>query len=485
MHVINNLNDRQKEIGILCLLLLIYGTWAIFSSPAFLGYGYDREVYYYMGMLIANGGIPHIDAFESKPPLIYIINYLGFIITPNSMWGVFLLLNSLGFTSSVIVYRIAKQVNSNTLLSFVITVIYIATINYTKWLEGGNLTRQLCAYLVVFFIYFYLNREKNRLRLFASGMILSLIFFTQQNEILVPFLILFSGLFMDYRKVSFKKALIHVLFISTGFLMPLLLIALLVYAWGNFDEFIYQVYMFNFIQMKNVSVSTRFIDAISIFINKLELKQLLYFLPILLTIYNLIRYRSINIKTALIISAFIVQLYSISISGKNWNHYYLLLIPYMTFMLIFSFERVSINKVYLRVISITVILLLFIELINYIRIDYSNIDYQKKEVALINAEVSKKSNQKGQFYSFDFKYLKVNNDLNIIAPTKWIYHFAYSVSDPFIPQIIDEIIYGLDKYKTTYILISKERKQEKINSFLVANYRPKLELDKLILYIRN
>ena len=48
----------------------------------------DSYAYRYIGMLIAKGGMPYLDAFDNKGPVLYIINWLGYLISKS--FGVYL-----------------------------------------------------------------------------------------------------------------------------------------------------------------------------------------------------------------------------------------------------------------------------------------------------------------------------------------------------------------------------------------------------------
>lgn len=49
----------------------------------------DSSVFVYVGRVMQNGGLPYVDVFDHKGPLLYILNYLGLSITGN-IWGIWL-----------------------------------------------------------------------------------------------------------------------------------------------------------------------------------------------------------------------------------------------------------------------------------------------------------------------------------------------------------------------------------------------------------
>ena len=62
---------------ILILAFLGFGIFAfllsLYIGPFEVKCNYDSEVFRYIGMVIANGGVPYRDAFDHKPPMIYFL----------------------------------------------------------------------------------------------------------------------------------------------------------------------------------------------------------------------------------------------------------------------------------------------------------------------------------------------------------------------------------------------------------------------------
>src|SRR5512134_3348825 len=51
----------------------------------------DSGVFLYVGWRLISGDIPYKDVWDHKPPLIYFVDALGLSITPDSLWGVWIL----------------------------------------------------------------------------------------------------------------------------------------------------------------------------------------------------------------------------------------------------------------------------------------------------------------------------------------------------------------------------------------------------------
>ena len=86
----------QKNLKIIIIptfLSLVGSIIALFpSNPINLTLpSRDSGVFLYVGWRLINGDIPYRDVWDHKPPLIYFVDALGLILSPQSLWGVWLL----------------------------------------------------------------------------------------------------------------------------------------------------------------------------------------------------------------------------------------------------------------------------------------------------------------------------------------------------------------------------------------------------------
>ena len=237
-----------KEYFMFFILILVYGIFAIRYSPIFERLGSDKEVFQYIGMLIKNNQFPYSDAFDHKPPVIYLVNYLGVILTPNSTWGIFVILNSLGFFSALLIYKLAVNQFKNVVLALLLYASFFFINNSNYILEEGNLTRQLAAFLTVGILFIVFTGKKTNLKNALIGFLIGVIFFTQQNEILGGLVL--SGYYLLFEKKfkfhTLKTIIKNSAFFALGLLIPFVGILLIINHWNNYNDFINQVFLFNF-----------------------------------------------------------------------------------------------------------------------------------------------------------------------------------------------------------------------------------------------
>lgn len=465
------------------LISLLYIICSIQYSPLCESLCYDAEVFRYMGMLIANGGAPYLDAFDHKPPLIYLINFIGFIITPNNSWGTFLLLNFMGLYSTILIYNMSKKITGSSKFSLVVTFIYVGLIIYPYLLISYNLTRQITVYLVVYLFSIIFMCKKRKIKLFSLGLIFTLIFLTQQNEILATIPLIVFVIFNDFnfKNLKFKSLITESMIFLAGIVVILLLLVSVILYWGNINEFIYQSFTFNtngYFQKK------AYFWLILRTINTAIFRKNLFPLAILLGLafgFNLWKIKNISKTRFLIILSLFFQLLSTSLSGWAIAHYYLMFVPYLILLLIFTYKDFCLQ---LRFILSQYVLIPISVIILSVNVYFIFVSKPYNKNNAIAIEIAKKERKKGQFYTFSPSYLRLNYDLNIISPSKWIYsHFAYKDYDPK-GKIIDSILSDLESFKTEYI-IATGLIHEKEKQYIKKHYSAILTQDDAILYIRN
>ena len=134
-------HNRKRETLFTGLIILFYFFHSFTASPLFVGYGYDREVFRYFGMLIYNGGIPYVDAFDHKPPVIYFLYFFGHIFNAGP-WGAFIIFQIIGLSSTLALFAASKK-HLGTNNSIIITSFYIALCKYDLIVNGGGVNTRI------------------------------------------------------------------------------------------------------------------------------------------------------------------------------------------------------------------------------------------------------------------------------------------------------------------------------------------------------
>lgn len=460
------------------IITITYLIFSLPSSPFFEGLGWDREIFQYIGMTIKNNLHPYSDTFDHKPPVIYLLNYLGVLLTPNSTWGIYLIMNVIGFFSSILIYQLSLLKNKKVILSIIITVLFISLINYPSLVQGGNLTRQFTTFLNTIILFIVFSTKKSKFNCAFLGFLIGVIFFTQQNEILsgsvlIIYYLLFDNGFTFY---PLRKSLLKIGYFILGLLIPFTSILLIINHWNNFDDFINQVFLFNFDSYVNKEpFFKKVLNVCYIFFTKLlpGVAIVVLLLGVNLS-YIINKGKKIKITPSLVVIAvsLILQIISTSISGQLYGHYFLMFIPYIICIFIFfsKYKNCKYLDFCLYGLAIIVIAISLTRIILYRKPD-------KSLYKLVIEKVDSVKNTSGQFYTFDTGYLRVNFELNINSPSKYVYtHF-------FDKEQYNSLIKDFEINNTKYILLgSKENISKELKLFISSNYNEEIKYNDYILY---
>ena len=163
----------MKPSTLLLLLAAAFGLSLLYCPPVDFLFD-DKEIFQYMGRLIAHGSIPYRDAFDHKPPLIFFFNTLG-------PWGLWLIDTTLVLLATFRFYRLCQ--GQRLPLPWLLPLLFNLLIrNYLVCL-GIGMTR---AYTAIFLLLFFcLLLSSNRQRYFWLGLLTAATFFMQQDQVVI------------------------------------------------------------------------------------------------------------------------------------------------------------------------------------------------------------------------------------------------------------------------------------------------------------
>jgi hypothetical protein len=235
---------RNKGLKFFLCLFLAF-VFLLPINPQVLPYaGNDSSVFLYIGEGIINGLVPYRDIWDHKPPLIYLINAIALLVTPESRWGVFFIqVIFLAVSNWILLNLVSKRIN----LIWCLTVLVLFDVQTLALSHGGNLTSfyPLPFQLMAFSLFHRIQRHQNPIQLsvLASFSFLSILLLRPTS--IGSFLALGIVIIIYNLPGSFdywKK-------MSLGFITCSLAIAGLIFAYFAFNQALpdlwNQLYVFN------------------------------------------------------------------------------------------------------------------------------------------------------------------------------------------------------------------------------------------------
>ncbi len=457
-------------------------------SPTVIANGTDREVFRYMGMLISLGGMPYLDAFYDKPPLIYLLAALVHGMGP---WGLWFLECVFVAVAAMVFYRFAKvQGWVFPCLHALLLVIWLRTPGEV-WKDGGRYgdTRSFVAPLLM--ILFVLLCSKINKRFLIGGVIAGALVMLQQEALLplmgfVPVL-----LYSHPRKIQIVSEFIMGVMLAVGSIL------LWLYSGDAFGTFYTQTVDFAF--SYHVSLLER-LGLIAMLPGKLLYFQCL--VPLVLVVFVglvMIRKNKIGYLEVAIFLALFMQLISISLTGNFMWDYFIPIFPFLSLATGFAVTRLWQWKgsVVAIVVASAIYITPFLPVAKVLGRTYFGTrapDYYSR-FAPVKQEIEHLHGSHGEFFAMrEGRALSINTDLEIIAPTKWIHYYvdkkAGHNTEAKIKKFndgvseLDSILTDLELAETSYILDNTGNlplgrdPQSKWMAYLKQHYDPILQNQK-------
>ena len=294
----------------------------------------DSSVFTYVARVILNGGMPYLDTFDHKGPLIYLINVLGIVISP---WrGIWVLEWAAIIGTFVFIYKTARIICDRKAAVLVLIIASAALYQYFQW---GNFTEEyalpfITSSLFIFADYF-LNDRISVARLLACGVGFGVICLLRLNMIAVWFVMCLGVLvrcITQKRMIDLWRFLLFFI-IGAGIICVPTLIWL--YKNGAIEAFIKDYFVFNSLYSKGV-------DNVVMLANREGLFTYFFNDSLLLVVFCYSAYCVIREKKEFDIIHlfyFLVNLLMTSISGREYDHYGMVLVPALAYPLARFFEN--------------------------------------------------------------------------------------------------------------------------------------------------
>ena len=323
-----NLLYTVQTAGIVLFILLVTFLF-LQNSPLSIWRGgetgTDSSVFRTVALMMRRGGMPYRDTFDHKGPLLFILNYVGSLISYHKgVWVIELLMDFIAF---LILYKIARLCCGKT-LSLCCMLGGISLL--FEYFEAGNLTEE---YAMVFiagalyiFLDYFLNDQITKLRLVLCGFCLGGVCLLRPNMISVWVVFCIAVLVQCVQRKTWSDLRVFIVFFLVGFLM--IVIPVLIWLGMNdallpcFEDYI----LFNFAYASDPMRASFGYKYISFFT---FCQKTIVMIALLSAVWMCTCKKKLIGITCL--SSLLLTLLLICISGQTYGHYGMVLVPVVVF----------------------------------------------------------------------------------------------------------------------------------------------------------
>lgn len=450
----------------------------------------DSGVFLYIGWRILNGELPYRDIWDHKPPMIFYINALGLAITDNSRWGVwFLEFISLAL-ATYIGYKIIQNAfgSKSAILS---TWLWLLTLVFV--IQGGNFTTEYTLPLQFAAVWLSIKtiERKNfsHWRWFLVGILGGIAFFTKQTAIgiwvsIVIFLIIFR--FNSHR---FKELVYELIYFLGGFFI--ICVGWVIYfgIQGGLLHFWNAAFEYNFIYS---STGMGFLSRLKplyygiVPLSRMGLLQFAgigYLLGLLLFLYKRNKIQSWLPLLVIGLINLPIELILVSTSGRNYAHYYMTLLPVLTFFSGITFWIIISSRLLIDnpkpaqcLLTVGVVLIFFwpfYDQFTKLVISYQEVDRRRTIIESIN-EITTPEDKILLWGAAS----SINFDTRLRSPTRFVYQYplytkGYS-NEKMILEFLEDIIKSRPK-----LIIDTYEKQTPLYEFPIQTDKIQVRIEQL------
>ena len=151
---------RKVDVAVCIAIGLIASTF--FSTfPWTKTYTYtDSSVFIYIGKMMKNGYIPYRDLFDHKGIILFFIQFLGAILTPGSLTGLWVLEVINISVTAYILYKVTGLFSEDRIVKWLSLITVIIMCGMKVW-EGGNFTEEYALPWISLALYIFLKYFKS------------------------------------------------------------------------------------------------------------------------------------------------------------------------------------------------------------------------------------------------------------------------------------------------------------------------------------
>lgn len=328
------LAEQRKNTGkkldgmdiLFCVLITLCFSLLLAVNPWSDGFpGTDASVFLYIGKMMEQGAIPYVDLFDHKGIVLYLLEWLGAALTPESFTGMWLVESLHLFAMTVLVLLITSLFTEKKGARYVTAMLSLFVLDCYLAYEGGNLTEEFALPWMMLSLYiflkYFMTQEYRIWEIVLLGVSFTMSFFLRANMIGVwaAFLpVVFVEFIWKKRWKDIGACIVGFLGGVAAVLVPL---GAYMFATGCFDEMLQYYFVFNF-GYSDSEGSTLSILSTIWFLITLSFSYVLVHLLALKMCYKDRIFR-LNLWFT------VVSLGLAAMSGRPYYHYGITLIPTM------------------------------------------------------------------------------------------------------------------------------------------------------------
>lgn len=289
---------------------------------------YDSSAFSAIGFHILEGKMLYTEVWDAKPPGVYLFNALALALFGVSQSSIWVLQYLNGIVQITMIYLIATRLSEHRLLPSVISLLFVLVLYISPIYQGGNFTEEYANTFLLAGILFTLRFSKSpkAVELFVASALFACATLFKEPYLFstIPWLIWL--IIRDSNEIELVK---RVFLVTLGGLLPYIVLALFL-MWNDalLGYWKHLVYNHAYSKYEAIPFLERLSKSYDFFWEVLKGRMIwvgyLTTLFVVSIVFNKGLHRQIGI---VLLFEFILGIYSVSMSGYQFQHYLLQLFP--------------------------------------------------------------------------------------------------------------------------------------------------------------
>lgn len=314
---------------------------------------HDASVFYVMGRAIKNGFVAYKDYFDHKGLYIYFVYAIASIIGETNHIGVWVVFSLFTFFYMVFVYKIINliflkldkykndTIKSN-FIKFFTTITFGMFYTSIYFANDAIFCEHIALLMIIISMYevlkhlLYDETLFDKKNMFLQGILASVVLFDKPNYVIYFGAVLFLCVYEHINEKNIKNLIYNFIYGFLGLIVGALPIIIYCILTNSLSDMIFATFTINFTYVGNSKI-----DAIET--HPLEATIERYKVSVILTIISVISFIKNRINKKLdtfIILSFVLLMIVIVMPLRGYQHYLLMITPYMIYIFILFLEGV-------------------------------------------------------------------------------------------------------------------------------------------------
>ena len=440
----------------LILFILILAVQFLFLNPLRVSLNRDSGVYLHVAKGLLSGQVPYRDIWDHKGPSIFMIDALA-LSTGLGRWGIWMMEMVFSVSVLIILYKLLSR---STGVIGVFWGLFVFTKLLFVFIDGGNMVEEYAIFPGILCLYIFtklneISTAKKQLGFFVIGMLAASIFLFRPNLVSIFLSINLYILGSGIQKKELKNSLISLLFMVSGFAAILTTVSLFFISKSAFMDFVNAVLVYNFAYSDVSGLNSLWRNVFWIF------RRLPFYMYITIIGWVFLVIRKIGFKkqipdsglVTIVLTGFLIEVFIYNLSGRNYDHYFLALLPYLCLILAYfsagiaqliRSKNIFTKKDYTGFICLAFLLVIcFVEIFPYLK-EVNEVTAEKIEQDKILMEASEFVSD-GDYLLIWGAETAINYLMDVPAPNRFIYQFPLMNCEFITRQDVSEFIDDLGK----------------------------------------